>query len=236
MKRLAKRYGSRSVLVDVDLTLGAGECLLLCGPNGAGKSTLLRVLATLTPPSAGRLTFDGRPFDDWGPALRRRIGALLHETMLYDELTAEENLLWLAPLYGVRPAREKVAAVLEDVGMAAFCRERVGTFSRGMRQRLALARCLLIDPDLLLLDEPLEGLDQRASDRLLRRLAAWKEAGKTIVVTAHYWEPLWSVIDRVLLLRAGRVVLSEPRDRVEPEELYRRAGMPAGGEARVVRP
>lgn len=205
VENVGKRYGGRLVLAGVSVELAAGQCLLVCGANGSGKSTFLRVLATLVPPTYGRVLYDGRPLADWGPEVRQRIGALFHESLLYDGLTAEENLAWHARLYQVDNPRAAVAEALERVGMRAFGKELVGRFSRGMKQRLSLARALLPGPDLLLLDEPYEGLDRRALARLQGQLESLRAEGKTMVVVAHQWERVWPLADQVLYLEAGRV-------------------------------
>lgn len=203
---VGKRYDGRPVLAGISFELARGQCLLIRGPNGSGKSTLLRIVATLVRPTFGRVLYDGRTASEWGPQVRRRIGVLFHDSLLYDELTAEENLLWYARLYGVVRPREVVGKALEQVGLTAFRRERVGTFSRGMRQRLAWARSLLADPDLVLWDEPQEGLDERALARLEAQLAALQEREKTLVIVAHQWERLWPYAHQTLDLAAGQVV------------------------------
>lgn len=232
VSRLGKQYNGRYVLRGIDLRVDSGQFVLVCGANGAGKSTLLRLLATLVPPTTGQLLYDGRPWDEWGPGLRERIGVLFHESLLYDELSAEENLLWVARLYGVPDPRERVAQALEQVGLRAFRRELTGRFSRGMKQRLSLARCLLVDPPLLLLDEPYEGLDHRGVERLHRWLSHCKDRGKTVLLVAHQWEMAWSLADRLLLLRAGRLVEDRRREQTAIEQwrelVEASAGMGAG--------
>lgn len=232
LSRLGKQYNGRWVLRGLDLRVDSGQFVLVCGANGAGKSTLLRILATLVPPSMGQLLYDGRPWDDWGPGLRRHIGVLFHESLLYDELSAEENLLWAARLYGVPEPRERVAQALEQVGMRAFRRELVGRFSRGMKQRVSLARCLLAEPRLVLLDEPYEGLDQRGVERLHRCLAHCKDQGRTVMVVAHQWEMAWPLADRMLLLSGGRLVEDRLQGQTTMEQwrelVAASAGMGAG--------
>lgn len=233
LQHVTKVYDGRPVLAHVSLRLRHGECLLLCGPNGSGKSTLLKMMATLVRPTAGRLLFDGKPPAEWGPILRRRIGVLSHESFTYPELTAEENLVWTARLYGVEEPKAAAAQALENVGLAAFRREPVGHFSRGMRQRLSLARSLLASPDLILWDEPYEGLDRRAVQRLETALAELRQAGKTIVIVAHQWEQVWPWTDRVAYLRAGHVVEEGERaavDRQRWEALFAEDGTARGAE------
>lgn len=215
LERISKTYDGRPVLAGVNVEVAKGECLLVYGPNGSGKSTLLRVMATLVPPTSGRLLFDGRSAGEWGPDLRRRIGVLLHESMLYDELSAEENLAWTARLYGIRPWEPVVRHALEQVGLERVRHQLTGKFSRGMKQRLSLARSLLADPELILWDEPYEGLDQRALDRVQQQLATLRARGKTMVIVAHQWERVWPYADRIVVLSGGRVRHQGVRDAVD---------------------
>lgn len=231
LEAVAKVYDGRPVLAGVNLQLDAGQCLLVCGPNGSGKTTLLRLLATLIPPSAGRVLFDGRPAADWGPALRGRIGVLLHESMVYDELTAEENLTWTARLYGMVHPGPAVRDALAKVGLLAVAAEPVGRFSRGMKQRLSLARSLLHDPDLVLWDEPYAGLDRRGWERLEETLGELRARRATVVVVAHRWEPLWPFADRMVYMRAGRIRCEGARGTVDAEgwrRLVEEDGQPMG--------
>src|SRR5437764_3728372 len=193
---LERRYGERVALAEVSLQLAPGQTLLVLGPNGAGKSTLLRVLATLLRPHAGTVRVLGRdlPAEAW--AVRGRIGYLGHEPLLYRDLSARENLLLHARLHGVAEAR--VAELLGAVGLARRADDALHTYSRGMVQRTAVARTVLHDPELLLLDEPHANLDPGAADVVEPLLA-----GRTRVETSH--DPGQAGrADAVLALRAGR--------------------------------
>lgn len=203
---ISKQLGGAWVLQDVDLGVSEGECLALTGPNGAGKSTLLGIAAGLIHASAGEVEFDGEPLGSLGPRARARIGAALHEPALYLDLTAEENLRFHAQLYGLFPAGRRIAAALAWAGLEWFADERVRTFSRGMRQRLALASAFLHEPDVLLLDEPFSSLDATSRDGLMALLVDVKRAGAAVVIVSHQWEPLASVADRVARLERGRLV------------------------------
>src|SRR5258708_3593369 len=163
-RSLKKSFGLRPVLRGVDLEVAPGECLALMGPNGAGKTTLLRILATLSKPSAGAVIVAGLPLPAAAGQVRRRLGVVAHQTLLYSDLTAEENLQFYARLYGLADARPRIAAVLEQVGLAHRRHDLVRTFSRGMQQRLAIARALLHDPEVLMFDEPDTGLHPQAAD------------------------------------------------------------------------
>ncbi|MBD0291247.1 MAG: ABC transporter ATP-binding protein, partial [Thermoleophilia bacterium] len=161
-RALERRLGGKRVIRDLDLDVAAGECMLVVGPNGAGKSTLLALLAGLLAPTAGTLDV---------AVARRDVGYLAHEPLLYRELTALENLELYGRLYRVRERRERIGMLLERFGLWEARRERVGALSRGMAQRLALARALLHEPRLLFLDEPHSALDRAGAELLDGELA-----------------------------------------------------------------
>src|SRR5574342_326663 len=172
---LTKAFGLRLVLKGVNLDVAPGECVALLGPNGAGKTTLMRILATLSKPTLGQVRIAGFPLPNGAAEARRRLGVVAHHTLLYSDLTAEENLSFYARVYGLEQPHARIGQVLEQVGLAARRRDLVRTFSRGMQQRLAIARALLPDPEVMLFDEPHTGLDQDASnmlDGVLREVAA----------------------------------------------------------------
>ncbi len=168
LTRIVRHYGGVAALDGIDLTVAAGESVLLLGANGAGKTTLLRLLALLARPTAGEYLLFGEPTRRGGDRLaqRRRLGFLAHQSWLYEHLTAEENLRFHAGLYALPPDRTAIETALDAVGLLARRADAVRTYSRGMQQRLALARVLLHRPDLLLLDEPFTGLDREGAERL----------------------------------------------------------------------
>lgn len=202
---VSRRYGRRRALAGVSVTLRAGELVGLLGPNGAGKSTLLGLLATLIRPSDGTVLYGGRPAADLGAALRARLGFLSHELQLYGELTARENLEFFGGLYGLGGPPRRAAAALERAGLADRADDLVQGFSRGMRQRLALERTLLHDPRLVLLDEPFTGLDEAAGRALAERLRALGRDRRIVLLATHDLEAVDGLLDRILLLRAGRL-------------------------------
>ena len=208
---VARHYGGITALDGVDLTVPIGASILLLGPNGAGKTTLLRVLALLARPTAGTLRLFGEALRRGGDraATRRRIGFLAHQGWLYEHLTAEENLRFHAGLFGLRPDRDGLAAALDEVGLLARRADLVRTFSRGMQQRLALARVLLHRPDLLLLDEPFTGLDRRGVERLRARLAA-AAAHRTLILATHDVAEALPLATRVVVLAGGRIAADRP--------------------------
>jgi heme exporter protein A len=217
---LARHYGEREALSDVSLSLQEGQTLVVFGPNGAGKTTLLRVLATLLRPHAGDVRVLGSSLPDQAWAVRGRVGLLAHEPLLYRELTAHENLRFHARLHGV--GEERVREVLDSVAMSAREREPLRTLSRGMVQRVAVARAVLHDPELLLLDEPHSNLDPAAIELVAPLIGA--ASGRTRVVCSHDPSGGLAEADVVLGLRAGRSALLRAAadvDRDELTELYR---------------
>ena len=220
LRGAGRRYGERAALRDVSLDLQAGHTLVVFGPNGAGKTTLLRILATLLRPHAGEVRVLGHPLPEDGYAVRGRIGFLGHEALLYRELTGRENLRFYARLHGV--AAPRVAAVLEAVGMTARADDPVAELSRGMVQRLAIARAVLHKPALLLLDEPLANLDPAAAEQVAPLIGP--QSGATRIVTSH--DPAGGLegADVALGLKGGRVAFLAPAadvDAAQVAELYR---------------
>jgi heme exporter protein A len=200
---LRRDYGERPVLDGIGLELDHGETLLVLGPNGAGKTTLLRILATLLRPSGGEVRVLGCALPDEAWKLRGRVGLLGHEPLLYRDLSGRENLRFHANLHGLRDeaAEERVADLLAAVGMDRRAEQRVAELSAGMRQRLAICRCVLHEPELLLLDEPDSNLD--AEGRELARALIGPGAGRTRVVVSHDPERFEAEAQQVLRLEAG---------------------------------
>lgn len=203
-RRLRKSFSWTPVLDDVTFQVGPGETVGVFGPNGSGKTTLLRVFATLLRPNAGVLTlFGGNPDSE---DARHRIGFLGHDSFLYPDLTAEENLRFYGKAYRVRPLADRIAAQLQRVGLDRWRHTPVRHFSRGMEQRLALARTLLHDPDLILLDEPHTGLDTAAQDVLHDALGQAAARGKTVMLSSHDFERCRDLCTRAVLLHRGRLI------------------------------
>jgi heme exporter protein A len=203
---LVCRYGVRPVLRGIDLELARGESLAVLGANGAGKTTLLRVLAGLLRPRSGEVRILGEPLPGT-PSLRSRVGLVMHEGGFYADLSARENLMFFAAIAGLpRGAREaRVVLALEEVDLGAAADRRAGEFSRGMKQRLAIARALLGDPELLLLDEPFSGLDRQGARGISELLAARRAAGTSLVMVLHELEHAAALAGHALVLADGRV-------------------------------
>jgi heme exporter protein A len=203
---LSKSIDTRWILRDVDLEIRAGEFVAILGANGAGKSTLLNILATLTPPTSGELHLFSRRAAGDCRDLRARIGLIGHQSMLYRDLTARENLEFFCRLYGVPNPAKRATRLLEVMGLSDRADDPVKSFSRGMVQRVAIARALVHDPELILADEPFDGLDApstAATEQLLSRL---HETGKTIVLVNHDIAQSLRVARRVVVLSRGSIV------------------------------
>lgn len=228
VRQLTKRYGFQRALAGVSLDFRAGTLAAVLGPNGAGKSTLLGVLSTLVRPSAGSVTYR-RAGGDAVPSseARRALGVLAHDSFIYGELTAVENLEFYGELYGVRGRAERARALLDEVGLDERARHRPArTYSRGMTQRLSLARALLHDPEVLLLDEPFNGLDRAGAAALARTLHGAREVGRVVIVVSHDLESLADATEHLVVLRRGKVAYDEragaPLALDDLKELYHR--------------
>lgn len=204
---VGKVYGRERALHAVDFRLRAGEGAALLGPNGAGKTTLVSILATLSRPTSGAVRFDG---ERASARHRGGIGVIAHESLCYGELSARENLAFFATLHAVPEPRARIAVLLDRVGLTDAADRPARTFSRGMLQRLAVARALLHAPCLLLLDEPFTGLDRDGSAMLTALLAEEKRRGAMLLIVTHDLEPLPGLVERALILRRGRLAYDGP--------------------------
>ena len=211
---LTRAFGSRVAVGGVTFSLGAGECLALFGPNGAGKTTLLRVLAGLLKPTAGSARVSGIPLPG-GSEARSRVGLISHHTMLYDALSPRENVSFAARLYGIRDPRERVDAALQRMSMLERAETPVRSLSRGMQQRVSIARAMVHSPQLVLADEPYSGLDDsgaRALTSLLRELLA---AGTSIIIVTHNLPEGLSLATHAAVMHAGKFIRYDTTDRID---------------------
>ena len=202
-ENIEKRYGGLYALRRVSLSIAPGECVVFAGRNGSGKTTLLRVAARLVRPSGGTLSFSGEAGN--GEADSVRPGFVAHATMVYDELTAEENLLLFARLQRTPQPENRVEALLQEVGLSDRRASLVRTFSRGMRQRVAIARALLHEPSVLLLDEPATGLDPHGVTWLAETIRRFRDSGRTILMSLHGESEISSLGTRAIRLDAGSI-------------------------------
>ena len=219
LEKVGKTYGGRRALVDVSATFAPGQVSAVLGPNGAGKTTLLGILSTLVPPTTGKVFWNARWNATSGPIAmnrvseaRARIGYVGHDPGLYGDLTARENLALFAELHGLPEPAARARAMLARVGLADVAADAPArTFSRGMSQRLALARALLHEPELLLFDEPSAALDPAGAAWLGTELAAERDAGRVVVLVTHDLDAAAAVAEHVVVLRRGRVAHDETR-------------------------
>jgi heme exporter protein A len=207
---LSKSIDDRPILRDIDLTVAAGEYVALMGGNGAGKTTLLRILSTLVPPSSGRLSMASCVLPRSANLARSRIGFVSHQSMLYRDLTARENLEFFARLHGVANVQERVEQLLIRVGMISRADDLVKTFSRGMTQRISIARAIVHEPQVLLADEPFAGLDAGGVEAVEELLAEMHSAGKTVLLVNHDLPQSLRLVQRVIVLRNGRINVDSP--------------------------
>lgn len=219
IRKLVKTFGSRLVLRGIDLDIADGEFVTLMGANGAGKTTLLNIIATLSKMSAGQVMIGNVDLRQNAAAVRRYIGFVSHKTLLYDDLSGEQNLNFYAKMYDIVEREKRIETVLNQVGLWGRQKDPVRTYSRGMQQRLAIARAILHDPPLLLLDEPDTGLDQHASNMLGDLLKAVDAEKRTVLMTSHNLERSLSLGDRVLILAKGKIALDQDRATMSADQL-----------------
>ncbi len=207
---LTKRFGHRDAVADVDLTVPAGCAFGFLGHNGAGKTTLIRMLVGLTQPDSGTIKIAGHPLTGNRQRLLARVGAIIEEPRFHNHLTGRENLQVIAAARGLRAERQ-IAPALERVGLTDRAADRVGSYSQGMRQRLGIARCLLADPKLIILDEPMNGLDPAGILELRALTAELVSEGRTVFISSHNLDEiqktcqLAAVIDRGRLIAGGSI-------------------------------
>lgn len=218
-KKLVKRFGLKIVLRGVDFSVQPGEFVALLGPNGAGKTTFLRILASLSRPSLGEVTVANHKLPDEAAKVRAKLGVVSHLPLLYPDLTAEENLLFYARMYGIEEQENRITEVLDMVGLEHRRKDLVSTFSRGMQQRLAIGRAVVHDPEVMLFDEPYTGLDQDASEMLDDVLRSVAAKGRTVVMTSHDLARAEDLATRFDILSRGIIVASAKQEELKKTNL-----------------
>ena len=203
---VSKKFGYKTVLRNVDVFLKKGDSLALFGPNGAGKSTLIQILCSLLSPTAGSVWIAGHEVGNDREELHKIIGFISHETFLYPHLTAYEILKFYGLMYGTSHLKVRIEEVLNIVGMEDLKNDPIQTFSRGMQQRVSIARAIIHDPMLLFLDEPFTGLDQQGNEVLKKLILRFREQGKTVIMASHQLQLGIELCGRAAILKAGRIV------------------------------
>lgn len=219
VRGLVKHYGLKPVLRGLDFSVSQGEFVALVGPNGAGKTTFLRILTSLSRPTAGHIVVAGVRIPGGEAQVRRHIGVVAHQPMLYGDLTAAENLTFFGRMYDLQSIKARVEETLHMVGLWSVRDELLRAFSRGMQQRLAIARAILHQPQLLLLDEPHTGLDQDAAKILDDLLVDVASQGRTVVMTSHDLARAHQLSNRVDILSRGKVAASIQTDQESAQGL-----------------
>ncbi|MEA1869314.1 MAG: ABC transporter ATP-binding protein [Euryarchaeota archaeon] len=223
---ITKNFGSMTVLDNVNFSVKGGEFLTIVGPNGAGKTTLIKIMATLVNATGGTVEIGGFNVKKYPEKVRGVIGVISHNTYLYNELTAGENLKFFGKMYAIPEIDRRVDEVLGETGLSKRKHDRVGTFSRGMKQRLSIARAILHNPAVMLLDEPYTGLDQQASASLESVLDSLTGSGITTIMISHDLKRGLALADQVMIMASGTVAYHAPASEVanvaEFQALYER--------------
>jgi len=206
VRGLSKSFGERLALRGIDLQIGRGEHVVIFGPNGAGKTTLVKILSTLLKPSSGSVWLDGINIRDKPAQIRRQISLVSHQTFLYDDLTVYENLKFYGRMYDVADLERRISEIISWLQLESRRDDRVGTLSHGLQQRASIARAVLHNPSILLLDEPEVGLDPHASTVIRDLLGSLNTGSRTVLITTHNLERGLDLGDRVIILDRGKVV------------------------------
>jgi heme exporter protein A len=205
IKNLTKQADNKLILRGVDLSINQGETVAILGPNGAGKSTLLKVLATLIKPTSGHVKINGLDLKKDHIEVKKLFGYLPHSSLLYDHYTPLENLVFFGELYGVKDVENIARELVKEVGLSFFINEPVKNFSRGMIQRIAIARAIIHEPKIMLLDEPHTGLDQGAISILNNVVLSMKEKGCTTLMVTHDFKQAAEICDRIIIVKNGKI-------------------------------
>ena len=205
IKKLTKQADNKLILRGIDLSITQGETVAILGPNGAGKSTLLKVLATLIKPTSGLVKINGLDLKKDHIEVKKMFGYLPHSSLLYDHYTPIENLVFFGNLYGVKNVEDRARKLVNEVGLSFFINEPVKNFSRGMIQRIAIARAIIHEPKIMLLDEPHTGLDQGAISILNNVVLSMKQKGCTTLMVTHDFKQAAEICDRIIIVKNGKI-------------------------------
>ena len=222
MRGLSKSYGRTQVLRDLNLQVPWGQTLTVLGPNGSGKTTLIKTLATLAKPDAGEIRIAGISARRNGVRVRRTIGVVTHEPLLYDGLTGAENLRFFARMFALDHIEDRILEVAAQMGITDRLDSRAGTLSHGMRRRFSIARALLHTPRILIMDEPESGLDQQALGLLDALMSEGRRLGRTILMTTHNFERGIALADRIAILARGSIAYQGVSDSYSTRDAYER--------------
>lgn len=205
IKKLTKQADNKLILRGIDLSITQGETVAILGPNGAGKSTLLKVLATLIKPTSGHVKINGLDLKKDHIEVKKMFGYLPHSSLLYDHYTPLENLVFFGNLYSVKDVEDRARKLVNEVGLSFFINEPVKNFSRGMIQRIAIARAIIHEPKIMLLDEPHTGLDQGAISILNNVVLSMKQKGCTTLMVTHDFKQAAEICDRIIIVKNGKI-------------------------------
>lgn len=220
--QITKHFGHRAIVKNANLTINSGEVVVIFGPNGAGKTTFIKILATLLRPTSGELEIEGNDAIADYAAARSLLGVVVHDHLAYPTLSAFENLKFFGQMYGIEHLETRCKSLLDEVGLQRFVHESLHIFSRGMTQRFMIARALLHNPSILLLDEPFSGLDAAAKQFVQKRIAQERENGKGILITTHNTELGYLVGTRFLFMINGDLEEIAEKNEISEEDLLQR--------------
>lgn len=216
-KSISKTFDARHVLKGIDLTVTAGQTVLICGINGAGKSTLLRIIAGLLQPDNGTVKICGYDLHKDPEIAKPKLGVILHKSMAYADLTVFENLMFFANLYGLQAPADRIKQLLKDVGLVSYSHDKAAILSRGLLQRLAIARAMIHKPTILLADEPFTGLDTDSCEHLVAVLSDFQQKGGTIVMTTHDINLGLRCCRRAIVLDNSKIIFDAPTDTIDAD-------------------
>jgi heme exporter protein A len=217
---ITKSFGDISILKGINLSIGYGESVVILGPNGAGKTTLIKILATIMKPSSGEIVVHGLDLKNNAQSIRRKIGMVTHHTMLYGNLTAYENLKFYSCMYDVPRIEDRIQEIVAMVGMTDRLHSRIDTLSRGMQQRISIARALIHNPAIMLLDEAETGLDQESTSMLWGSFQSGEKERHSLILTTHNFERGLELGDRILILNRGKIVYEASRKDLNLSSLH----------------